>query len=165
MAWIYLPKTLYQYKREAGLESRFDRYRPSYKQKRRRYQHLFHTFWLFLFLTFCTALAKVSMLAIRPQKFDGLRVNLPLAKSAERIKGRHYLRIWIDAHHRILVNNITAKTYDDFAYLVYDAYLRYPNQQPLLIADVRVNMDVIDYTIGVLRIAGYRKLYFKVLKY
>lgn len=158
MAWIYLPKTLYQYKREAGSESRFDRYRPSYKQKRRRYQQLFHTFWLLLFLTFCITLAKVSMLAIRSHKFDGFR---PLAKSAEQIKEGRFLRIWIDSQHRILVNKVTAKTYDDFAYLVYDAYLKYPNHNPLLIADVRVNMDIIHYAIKVLRIAGYKKVYFK----
>ncbi len=161
MAWIYLPKTLYQYKCENRYESRFDRYRPSHKQKRIRYWKLVHTFWLFTFLIFCITMAKVSMGVIGPRHFDWLGVEIPDAKSAYLIADGPYLKIWINEKNVIVIDGETIFNYDQLAHMIYNSYYKSPRPKLLIIADKNTDMDAIHYISKVAKIAGYNEVYYK----
>jgi biopolymer transport protein ExbD len=162
MSWIYLPKSLSQYRREDTNPSKFERHWIKRKQRRKNYWRLFFTFLLFIFLTFSGTIGKVFFVVIASSSELGLAVSLPPAKSAEYIKDRDKrINIYIDRFNRIVINAITIRKYSELSSIITVLYKRYPDHEPVIIADKNCKARDIEKIIIDIQRCGFKRVTLK----
>ena len=162
MSWIYLPKTLHQFRQEKHNVSIFEKRLISRKQRRREYWSLFYTLWLFVFLIFAVRIGTITLAVVGAKYSKGLRVILPEIDDADYITNLDdRIDIYIDRFKYTVINNKTMKNWQNLYDILNNLYYKNPNGIPVIIADKDCEAKYIELIIMSLRYTGFQKVIFK----
>ena len=162
MSWIYLPKTLHQFRQEKHNVSIFEKRLISRKQRKRDYWSLFYTLWLFVFLIFAVRTATITLAVVGAKYTKGLLVSLPEIDDAEYIKGHNdKIDIYIDRFNNIVIDSQTMKNWQNIYDTLNHMFYANANGIPVIIADKECSAKYIELIIMSLRYTGFKKVVFK----